>query len=69
MNYISYSERLDYLFELIKKGNVSSPKQIAQKFHCCDKTARNMINALREKDCNVEYCRATAKCFIKNDPR
>lgn len=69
MNYKSYSERLDYLLELIKKGNISSPKQIAQKFNCCDKTARNMVNTLREKGYDIEYCRIRAIYFVKNDSR
>jgi len=42
MDYITYAERLDYLLYLIKMKRISSPKQISQKFNCCDKTARNM---------------------------
>ena len=66
MNFLDYSERLDYLLEMIEKGRISSPKQIAQKFNCCDKTARNMVNRLREKGYNIKYDRATEKYFIKN---
>jgi DNA-binding NarL/FixJ family response regulator len=43
MNHASYSERLDYLLELIEKGAASSPKQISKKFDCNEKTIRNMI--------------------------
>ncbi len=49
MNFLDYSEHLDYLLEMIEKGRISTPKQIAQKFNCCDKTARNMVNHLRDK--------------------
>jgi len=49
MDYLQYSELLDYLLEMIEKERISTPKQIAQKFDCCDKTARNMIHHLRER--------------------
>ncbi len=67
MDYITYSERLDYLLELIDKKQISSPKQIAQKFGCCDKTARNMVNALRQKGYNIKYCKQTVKYFIDSN--
>lgn len=69
MDYITFSERLDYLLEMAKKGRISSPKQISQKLNCCDKTARNMINALRRKGYNIGYYRTTAKYFIENISR
>ncbi len=67
MNFLAYSERLDYLSEMIEKGRISSPKQIAQKFNCCDKTARNMINHLRDKGYEIKYDRSSEKYFIKNE--
>ncbi len=67
MNFLDYFERLDYLLEMIEKGRVSSPKQIAQKFDCCNKTARNMINNLRDEGYKIEYSRGLRKYFIKND--
>lgn len=66
MDYITYSERLDYLLEMIDKGGIYSPKQIFEKFDCCDKTARNMINKLREKGHRIEYCKLAHKYFLKN---
>lgn len=67
MNFLAYSERLDYLLEMIEKGRISSPEQIAQKFNCCDKTARNMVNRLREKGYNIKYDKVSEKYFMKND--
>ncbi len=67
MNFLDYSERLAYLLEMIEKEKISSPKQIAQKFDCCNKTARNMVNQLREKGYNIKYDRASEKYFIKNN--
>lgn len=66
MNYRSYSERLDYLLELIEKGVVCSPNQIAEKFNCCDKTARNMINSLRDEGHQISYCRFSKKYYKIN---
>ncbi len=66
MDYISYSERLDCLLEAIKNSRISSPKQIAQKFNCCDKTARNLINTLRQKGYPIKYDRQTVRYFIEN---
>ncbi len=66
MNFLDYSEHLDYLLEMIEKGRISSPKQIAQKFNCCDKTARNMINVLRDKGYEIKYDKFSEKYFIKN---
>jgi hypothetical protein len=65
IDYVSYFERLDYLKELIEKGSVSTPKQICIKFDCCDKTARNMINKLRERGFEIEYCKNAKKYFLK----
>lgn len=65
MDYITYSQRLDYLLEMIGKGYINSPKQIAEKFDCCDKTARNMINKLREKGHKIEFCKLNKKYFLK----
>jgi biotin operon repressor len=66
MDFITYSERLDYLLDLIKKGRVSSPKIIAERFDCSEKTIRNMINRLRNKGFEIEYSKYNKKYFLKN---
>ena len=65
MDYITYAERLDYLLELINKGQAYSPKEIALKFSCTEKTIRNMINRLRENGEKISYCRKEKK-YLKN---
>ena len=67
MDYITYSKRLEYLLEMIEKGWIYSPKQISNKFGCCDKTARNMINNLREKGHKIEYNKIAHKYFLKKN--
>jgi len=65
MNYLKHTERLGYLLEMIEKERVSTPGQIAQKFDCSEKTARNMINQLKEMGYNIEYSRTFGKYFVK----
>lgn len=66
MDYITYSERLDYLLDLIKNEKLNSPKEIADKFDCNEKTIRNMINCLREKGYEIDYSKCKKKYYIKN---
>jgi len=66
-DYLTYSKRLEYLLELIEKGWIYSPKQICEKFNCSDKTARNMINSLREKGYCINYCKVFKKYFLKKE--
>ena len=66
MNYIDYQARLNYLLELAEKGNLHSPNQITTIFFCSDKTARNMINTLRQQGHEIEYCRNEKKYLLKH---
>ena len=55
---------MEYLLEMIEKGQIDTPQIITEKFNCCDKTARNMINRLQEMGYAIEYCKTTKK-YIK----
>jgi biotin operon repressor len=66
MNYLTYSERINYLFYLIKNERISSPKIIAEQFGCSEKTIRNMINHLRNKGFEIEYCKYNKKYLLRN---
>jgi predicted DNA-binding transcriptional regulator YafY len=61
MDYLSYSLRLENILEGIKKGNIDSPHQLADKYSCSEKTIRRMINHLRARGHDIEYCRRTRK--------
>ena len=65
-DFITYSERLNYLLELIEKGSIYSPNQICKKFDCCDKTARNMINTLRNMGHDIKYSKSSKKYLINS---
>ena len=66
MDYLAYFKRLEYLLELLEKGQITSSKTITKKFDCCDKTARNMINKLREQGIEINYCKSSNKYVIKH---
>lgn len=57
MDYLTYFKRLNYLKIEIEKGRVESPRQMANKFDCSEKTIRNMINRLRDEGLNITYCK------------
>jgi biotin operon repressor len=57
MDYKTYAQRLDYLKELIEKGQLSSPKDLSEKFECSERTISKMINDLRESGIEIKYSR------------
>ena len=65
MSYLTYQDRLKYLLELVEKGNLRSPDHIANTFFCSDKTARNMINTLRDQGYNIKYSRNEKRYLLK----
>jgi biotin operon repressor len=67
MDYFTYSERLNYLIGLAKKGKLASPKIIADQFNCTEKTIRNMINCLRKKGYRLEYNKNKRKYIFRAD--
>jgi len=64
MDHLTYAKRLNYLLELVEKGNLSSPQQVANQFECSEKTVRNMINDLRSMGHPVKYCRSRYQYFL-----
>lgn len=51
---------------MLEKGRVLTPKILTDRFNCSDKTARNMINKLRELGYEIDYCKSSKKYIIKN---
>jgi biotin operon repressor len=67
MDYKTYAQRLDYLKELVEKGQLSSPKDLSEKFECSERTIRKMINDLRESGIEIKYSRKKFKYFIASE--
>lgn len=65
MNFITYSKRLDYLLDLIEKGKLHSPTDIAHKFECSERTVRKMINDLRFVGHNIKYSRRSMRYILE----
>ncbi|MCB9211816.1 MAG: hypothetical protein H6609_20835 [Ignavibacteriales bacterium] len=61
MNFRERKQRLDYLLEMIEKGQCISLTQVAEKFNCCSKTVERMIFKLRKNGYNIKYCRKLEK--------
>lgn len=66
MNYLGYTQRLEYLMELLKNGQVDSPRHLAMRFECSEKTIRNMINILRLKGNDISYSKQKKKYLLNN---
>ncbi len=65
MNFLDKKKRLDYLLELIIKGQCLSILQIALKFDCSGKTVKRMIGLLREEGNDIIYCKSSKKFRIR----
>ena len=64
MNYRTYSQRLEYLRELIEKDRLCSPVEVANQFNCSERTVRKMINDLRSSGLEIKYSRKNFKYFL-----
>ncbi|WP_421889851.1 HTH domain-containing protein [Marinoscillum sp.] len=64
MDFFQYSERLDYIYNLIEKEQLASPVQLASKFECSERTVRKMINDLRRKGHSIKYSRSCSKYYL-----
>jgi predicted DNA-binding transcriptional regulator YafY len=65
MNYITYTEKLSYLHEMIEKGQLLSLKQVSEKFECSERTIQRMIHTLREQGYQIIYSKSDKKYFMK----
>jgi len=65
MDYLTYTEKINYLLEMIEKGRLTSLQQAAEKFDCSQSTIKRMLSLLRGKGYVIYYCR-TKKIVLKN---
>ncbi len=45
MDYLTYTETIDYLLEMIEKEQLTSLRQAAEKFDCTQSTIKRMLNS------------------------
>lgn len=55
MDFILYTERLEYLKYLAVRNRLPSPQTLADKFDCSERTVRRMINVLRDRGFEIRY--------------
>lgn len=65
MRFIERKKRLEYLLEMIEKGQCISLSQVSTKFECSASTVKRMLNLLREEGHKVEYCKKNGKFYRK----
>ncbi len=61
MNFRERKERLDYLLEMVEKGQCVSLIQVAEKYNCSTRTVKRMIAELKEYGHQIEYCSCLKK--------
>ena len=64
MKFTERKKKLDYLLEMIEKGQCISTKQIAEKFNCSNRTVERMIAELKEEGIPIQYCKGSNKYKI-----
>jgi predicted DNA-binding transcriptional regulator YafY len=66
MDFLTYSERLEYVLSLIEKGALHSPNCLVKKYNISERTARRMITSLRMLGYDVVYCMKMKKYFLRD---
>ncbi|MBA3901762.1 MAG: HTH domain-containing protein [Bacteroidetes bacterium] len=65
MDFATYSVRLEYLLDMAIQDRLLSINQVSEKFNCSERTINRMLNALRDKGFDIEYCKRQ-KRFLYN---
>lgn len=65
MDYQTYTEKLNYLHEMIEKERITSLQQAVDKFECSKRTIKRMLKILREQGHEVYYCKKCQKYFMQ----
>jgi len=65
MDYLTYTEKLNYLLELVKNEQVFSIKQISKKYNCSESTVKRMLRTLRIQGHQIKYCKKVKRYFIE----
>ncbi len=60
MGYIEFSQKLEYLEQMIRKGSTGSVDQISKHLCVSPRTVRRMVSFLRVKGYRIRYCRYSA---------
>lgn len=67
MDYITYSEKLEYLKWLIEKERTGTTKELAKKFEVSERTIGRMISNLRLQGHEIAFSKTKETFFLKNN--
>jgi biotin operon repressor len=67
MDYLTYTERLEYIHDIIEKGYLNTPHQLTEKWGCSEKTVRRMINCLRLKGIDIKYNKSVKRYELNHN--
>ena len=57
MKFENYQEKLEQLKKLVAYSNTGSPKELAKKLNVSERTARRLVERLRDQNYLIRYCR------------
>ncbi|MCF8460749.1 MAG: DeoR family transcriptional regulator [Flavobacteriales bacterium] len=61
MTFAERKRQLEYLLEMVEEGRCISTQQVAEKFDCSKRTAKRMLDELRDDGNEIVYCKQTKK--------
>jgi len=64
MDYLTYTEKLNYLLEMTQNERFFSLQQASEKFYCSKRTIKRMLKTLREQGNEIKYCKKEKRYFI-----
>lgn len=64
MDYLTYTEKLNYLLEMTHHERFIALQQASEKFNCSKRTIKRMLKTLREQGHEIKYCKKEKKYFI-----
>ena len=65
MKFYEHQEKLEILVKLIDRSCTGSPKELAKKLHTSERTARRLVEQLRDTNKEIIFCRKTNSYLFK----
>lgn len=66
MKFDEYQEKLGQLYKLIEFSNTGPPADIAKHLNVSERTARRLVEKLKEKNAAIVFCRKSRSYIFKN---
>ena len=66
MKYHEFHEKLNQIQKLVSISNTGSPKDLAKTLNVSERTARRLVQKLKQQKMPIEYCRKSNSYIFKN---